>query len=144
VRSFKTLLYTLLICLSLSIVACESNGVHEDHDGALDIPLQLEIPAGHVQAKVGLSGFIFGTFIMVNAYILIIASIIILVIRDKAANSIIATIKMMVQMMNPASTGSKFMGILDMLSQNDRRVQIGTIGLIIGIILSYFGAWIAT
>jgi hypothetical protein len=72
----KALLYTLLICLSLSFIACET-GVHEDHDGALDIPLQLEIPAGHVQAKVGLSGFIFGTFIMVNAYVLIIASIII-------------------------------------------------------------------
>jgi hypothetical protein len=140
---FKAMLYTLLICLSLSFIACES-GVHEDHDGALDIPLQLEIPAGHVQAKVGLSGFIFGTFIMVNAYVLIIASIIILVIRDKAANSIISTIKMMVQMMNPASAESKVMGILNMLSQNDRRVQIGTIGLIIGIILSYFGAWIAT
>jgi hypothetical protein len=51
---------------------------------------------------------------------------------------------MMVQMMNPASAQSKFMGILDMLSLNDRRVQIGTIGLVIGIILSYFGAWIAT
>jgi len=143
VRSFKTLLYTLLICLSLSFIACEK-GVHEDHDGALDIPIQLEIPAGHVQAKVGLSGFIFGTFIMLNAYILIIASIIILVIRDKAANSIIATIKVTLQMMSPASSGSKFIGILDMLSQNDRRVQIGTVGLVIGIILSYFGAWIAT
>jgi hypothetical protein len=143
VRSFKALLYTLLICLSLSFIACEK-GVHEDHDGALDIPIQLEIPAGHVQAKVGLSGFIFGTFIMLNAYILIIASIIILVIRDKAANSIIATVKMTLQMMNPAASGSKFMGILDMLSQNDRRVQIGTVGLVIGIILSYFGAWIAT
>ena len=140
---FKALLYTLLICLSLSFAACEA-GVHEDHDGALDIPIQLEIPAGHVQAKVGLSGFIFGTFIILNAYVLIIASIILLVIRDKAANSIISTIKMMVQMMNPASAQSRFMGILDMLSLNDRRVQIGTVGLVIGIILSYFGAWIAT
>ncbi len=140
---FKALLYTLLICLSLSFIACET-GVHEDHDGALDIPIQLEIPAGHVQAKVGLSGFIFGTFIMLNAYVLIIASIIILVIRDKAATRVISTIKMMVQMMNPASAQNKFMGILDMLSLNDRRVQIGTIGLVIGIILSYFGAWIAT
>jgi hypothetical protein len=129
--------------LSLSFAACET-GVHEDHDGSLDIPLQLEIPAGHVQAKVGLSGFILGTFIMVNAYILIIASIIILVIRDKAATSIISTIKLAVQMMNPASGESSFLRILDMLSQNDRRVQIGTVGLIIGIILSYFGAWIAT
>jgi hypothetical protein len=143
VRSFKALLYTLLICLSMSLAACEK-GVHEDHDGALDIPIQLEIPAGHVQAKVGLSGFIFGTFLMLNAYILIIASIILLVIRDKAANSIIATIKMTLQMMSPASSESKFIGILDMLSQNDRRVQIGTAGLVIGIILSYFGAWIAT
>jgi hypothetical protein len=143
VRSLKPLLYTLLICLSLSFAACQT-GVHEDHDGSLDIPLQLEIPAGHVQAKVGLSGFILGTFIMVNAYILIIASIIILAIRDKAANSIISTIKMAVQMMNPASAESKFLSILDMLSQNDRRVQIGTVGLIIGVILSYFGAWIAT
>ena len=140
---FKALLYTLLICLSLSFIACET-GVHEDHDGALDIPIQLEIPAGHVQAKVGLSGFIFGTFIMLNAYVLIIASIIILVIRDKAATRVISTIKMMVQMMNPASAQNKFMGILDMLSLNDRRVQIGTIGMVIGIILSYFGAWIAT
>jgi hypothetical protein len=142
-RRAKTILFMLFICLSMSLAAC-SDDVHVGDDGSADIPIHLEIPAGHVQAKVGLSGFILGTFIMVNAYILIIASIIILVIRDKAANSIISTIKMAVQMMNPASAESKFLSILDMLSQNDRRVQIGTVGLVIGVILSYFGAWIAT
>ncbi len=142
-RRAKTIFFTLFIFVSMSLAACSDN-VHIGDDGSADIPIHLEIPAGHVQAKVGLSGFIFGTFIMVNAYILIIASIIILVIRDKAANSIISTMKMAVQMMNPASAESKFMSILDMLSQNERRVQIGTVGLVIGIILSYFGAWIAT
>jgi len=144
VSRFKAFFYILLISLSLSFAACSSVGVNEDSDGALDIPLQLEIPAGHVQPTVGLSGFIFGTFIMVNAYILIILSLIILIIRDKAANSIIATIKLALQMLNPAATEGRFMKILDLLAQNDRRVQIGTVGLVIGIILSYLGAWIAT
>ncbi len=142
-RRAKTIFFMLFICISMSLAACSDN-VHIGDDGSADIPIHLEIPAGHVQPTVGLSGFILGTFIMVNAYILIIASVIILVIRDKTANSIISAIKMAVQMMNPQSNESKFLSILDMLSQNDRRVQIGTVGLIIGIILSYFGAWIAT
>ncbi len=142
-RRAKTILLMLFICASMSLAACSDN-VHIGDDGSADIPIHLEIPAGHVQAIVGLSGFIFGTFIMVNAYILIIASIIVLVIRDKAANSIVSTIKMAVQMMNPQSAEGRFFSILDMISQNDRRVQIGTVGLIIGVVLSYLGAWIAT
>jgi hypothetical protein len=139
----KTFLLILFISTVVGLAAC-SDDVHVGDDGSADIPIRLEIPAGHVQAKVGLSGFIFGTFIMVNAYFLIIAGIIILVIRDKAANTIISTIKMAVQMMNPTASEGGFIRILDMLSQNDRRVQIGTIGIVIGIILAYFGAWIAT
>ena len=139
----RTLLFALVVCAGIGLAAC-SEDVHVGDDGSADIPIHLEIPAGHVQAKVGLSGFILGTFIMVNAYLLIIASIVVLVIRDKAANSITATIRMAVQMMNPAAAEGSLMSILDMLSQNDRRVQIGTVGLVLGIILSYFGAWIAT
>ena len=48
------------------------------------------------------------------------------------------------QMLNPEQGGKgMLLKVLDQLSNGDTRFRIGTIGLIIGVVLAYIGAWIA-
>jgi len=109
----------------------------------MSVPIHMEIPTDQLQPKMGLSGFIFGTFLMLNAYIVIILSSILLAIKDNTINKVVTSLRMVVQMLNAGGAEGKAMQLLGMLANADTRVQFGTIGLVAGVVLAYFGAWIA-
>ena len=107
-------------------------------------PIHMEMSTDNLHPRVGLSGFVFGTFLLLNAYVLIIFSCILLVVKEKTVKKIIDTISMVAQMLNPSNAGEgKGQGFLGLLSHSDTRVHIGSVGLIAGVLLAYLGAWIA-
>jgi len=105
----------------------------------------MEVSTENIQTKVGLSGFVFGTFLMLDAYLIIFLSCMILIVRDQTMKKLNDTVKLIIQMLNPSGAeGSGIERYLGLLAKNEVRVQIGSAGLVIGIVLAYFGAWIAT
>jgi hypothetical protein len=142
VNRLKIVILLYVVILSLALSAC-GNKREKEEDVSMSIPIHMEIPTDQLQPKMGLSGFIFGTFLMLNAYILIILSCILLAIKDNTIDKVVTSLRMVVQMLNPGGAEGKAMQLLGMLANADTRVQFGTIGLIAGVVLAYFGAWIA-
>ena len=139
-RRVRICLLVMLVVLSVGLVGCGGN------DGGSEImaPIHMEMSTDNLHPRVGLSGFVFGTFVLLNAYLMIIFSCLLLIMKEKTVKKIVDTISMVVGMLNPSKAGEgKGKGILEMLSHSDTRIQIGSVGLIAGILLAYFGAWIA-
>jgi hypothetical protein len=134
----------LLVMFALTLLAMSGCGRH--HDGVeTGVPVQLEVSTENIQERVGLSGFIFGTFLMLNAYFLIIASCIALVVKEQTFKKISDTIRTVSQMLNPNQTqDGALLKVLGMLSNAETRFSLGTFGMIVGLIVAYFGAWVAT
>jgi len=140
VRRVRIYLFVVLVVLSMGLVGCGGN------DGGSEImaPIHMEMSTDNLHPRMGLSGFVFGTFVLLNAYLVIIFSCILLIVKEPTVKKIIDTISMVAQMLNPSNVGGgKDKGILSLLSHSDTRVQIGSVGLIAGILFAYLGAWIA-
>lgn len=137
-RRLGVFLFIMLVVLSFSLAGCDGN------DGGSEImaPIHMEMSTDNLHPRVGLSGFIFGTFVLLNAYLVIILSCLLLVVKDQTVKKITDTVGIVAQMLNPSRTiGS--MGFLDLLTHSEKRMQFGSVGLIAGILLAYLGAWIA-
>ncbi len=63
-------LLVVLMVFILVLFGCGGGG-HEE----IVAPIHLEMPTDHLQKEIGVSGFILGTFMMLNGYIVIILSI---------------------------------------------------------------------
>jgi hypothetical protein len=140
VRRMRICLLVMLVVLSVGLVGCGGD------DGGTEImaPIHMEMSTDNLHPKVGLSGFVFGTFVLLNAYVMIIFSCILLIMKEQTVKKILDTIAMVTQMFNPSNaSGGKGKGVLELLAHSDTRVQIGSVGLIAGILLAYLGAWIA-
>jgi len=109
----------------------------------MSVPIHMQVPTNDLQPRMGLSGFIFGTFVMLNAYLLMIAGCVLLVVKDRAVEKLAGFIGMAGGMLNPEWAQTKFMDLLNRLKNHDARVQYGAAGLIVGVLLAYLGAWIA-
>jgi hypothetical protein len=134
----------LLVMCALTLLAMTGCG-HHSVEGGAGIPVQLEVSTENVQERVGLSGFIFGTFLLMNAYFVIIASCVALVVKEQTFKKISDTIRTVSQMLNPSQgQDGPLLKFLGLLSNAETRFQLGTFGLIVGLIVAYFGAWVAT
>ena len=109
---------------------------------SLGTPIHMEIPTNHLQPRMGLSGFIFGTFLLLNAYLMIICGCILMIVKDKTVQVILDTLRLGLQMFNPQAdkAGNP---LFERLAKGETRFQIGSAGLIAGVLLAYLGAWIA-
>ena len=130
------------VLVTMGVSACGHEREH-DEDVSMSVPIHMEVPIQNLQAKVGLSGFIFGTFLLLSAYLVIMGSCVLLAVKDTAFTKLTATLRMVMQMLSPDAAEGKAMGLLNMLSHGETRVQFGAIGLVAGIVLAYLGAWIA-
>lgn len=144
-QKLTIVMIVLVIALFLGSAGCGTNNSHRDDNLAIATPIQMEIPTGHLQTKVGLSGFVFGTFLVLNAYILIIISCIVIAIREQTIKKISDITNTLVGMLSiPPKGKDRLFMLFQMLSNDGTRIQLGSVGLIIGILLAYIGAWIAT
>lgn len=133
-------LLLMFVLLSVCLAGCGG----DDGGSVITTPIQMEMSTESLHPRVGLSGFVFGTFVLLNAYLMIILSCLILIVKENTINKLTDTLRMVFQMLNPSNTqGGTVLNILGLLSNNDTRVQIGSVGLIAGILLAYLGAWIA-
>lgn len=140
-RGIKIFLLVVLVSISFSIAGC---GGGDDGGSVITTPIHMEMDTDNLHPKVGLSGFVFGTFVLLNAYLVIIFSLIMLVIKEKTVIKMNDTIRMVAQMMNPSSERKgKVLSFFEMITHNETRSQIGTVGIIAGVLLAYLGAWIA-
>jgi hypothetical protein len=139
VKVLRCGLLVVLVAMCLSVVGC---GI-DDHEEIV-APIHLEMPTDNLQHEIGVSGFILGTFIMLNAYIVIIVCLMVVLVKESTFTKIIDTINMLAPMVIPTQEKQdKFMGQLSLLKNADTRLKIGSIGLFAGLVLAYIGAWIA-
>lgn len=132
-------LLVVLIAMCLSIVGC-GIGEHEE----LVAPIHLEMNSSNLQHEMGVSGFIFGMFLLLNAYVVIIVSCIILLVKESTFAKIIDAIRMLSPMVIPVQEKQeKVNGVLGLLTQGDTRMKVGYICLLAGVVMAYIGAWIA-
>ena len=138
-KIFKTGLLMILIASSLMVLSC-GEGHHEE----VVAPIQIEMPSHDLQHKIGISGFILGTFILMNGYIVIIASCIVLLVKETTFAKIIDTIRMVSPMLNPSEQQQeKITGYLGLLTNAETRTKVGSMALLAGLVIAYVGAWIA-
>lgn len=136
---FKTFLLMVLVVSSMMIFSC-GGGHHEE----VVAPIQIEMPSHDLQHKIGISGFILGTFLMLNGYIIIITSCIVLLVKETTFAKILDTIRMISPMLNPSQEKQeKFTGYLGLLTDAETRTKVGSIALLVGLVTAYIGAWIA-
>lgn len=136
--------FCLLAVMAVTVLFFAGCGSHHEESAAI-APIHLEMSTENLQSKVGLSGFILGTFMLINAYILIILGCVALLVKEQTFQKISDTVRMGVGMLNPSgSQDGAFLKLLALLSNAETRFQIGSVGLIAGLILAYIGAWIAT
>ena len=109
----------------------------------MSVPIHMEVPTTSLQPRMGLSGFIFGTFLLLNAYIMMIAGCLLLVVKDRSVERLVSIAGITGGMLDPGWAETKIMALLGKLKNRDTRVQYGTAGLIAGVLLAYLGAWIA-
>jgi hypothetical protein len=139
VKIIKTGLLMVLLVGSMMIFGC-SEGHHEE----LVAPIHLEMPTDNLQHRIGVSGFILGTFMMLNGYIIIIASCIVLLVKEATFAKILDTISMIAPMLNSSQEKQeKLTGYLGLLTNAETRSKIGSIALLVGLVIAYIGAWIA-
>lgn len=133
-------LLAMSVVLLLGMAGCGSEPTLSE----VTAPIQMQVSTEHLHPRMGLSGFILGTFMLLNAYIVILLSCAALIIKDSAFKKTADTLRLGLQMLNPGQGGKgMLLKILDQLSSGDTRFRIGTIGLIVGVVLAYIGAWIA-
>lgn len=138
-KIWKAGLLVVLVVFSMTIVGC-GGGHHEE----VVAPIQLEMPTDNLQKEIGVSGFILGTFMMLCGYIAIIFSCIILLVKEVTFAKILDTIRMVGPMLNPsAEQPDKLSGYLALLTDAATRVKVGYVGLFVGLVIAYLGAWIA-
>ncbi|HPC47262.1 MAG TPA: hypothetical protein PLW83_04400 [Deltaproteobacteria bacterium] len=108
-------------------------------------PIRLEMPTDNLQKEIGVSGFILGTFIMLNGYLVIIASCIILLVKETTFTKILDLARMAGPMLNPQASErpSRITALLLPLTDAATRVKAGYMGLLAGLVMAYIGAWIA-
>jgi len=142
VQKIKYFVFVIVAAMCLCFMAC---GASDDLDRMeLSTPIHMEIPTDHIQPAIGLSGFVFGTFLLLNAYLIIVVSCIILIMKESTVIKLLDTLRMVMSMLNPSpGAESKSAGWLNMLADGTTRIQIGSAGLVIGILMAYFGAWVA-
>ena len=141
-RSLRIVIVVCAVLSTLGLSACGNERGHEE-DVSMSVPIHMQVPTNDLQPRMGLSGFIFGTFVMLNAYLLMIAGCVLLVVKDRAVEKLAGFIGMAGGMLNPEWAQTKFMDLLNRLKNHDARVQYGAAGLIVGVLLAYLGAWIA-
>jgi hypothetical protein len=135
----KTGLLMVLLVSSMMILGCG-----EGHREELVAPIHLEMPTHDLQHRIGVSGFILGTFMMLNGYIVIIASCIVLLVKETTFAKILDTICMIAPMLNSSQEKQeKFTGYLGLLTNAETRTKVGSISLLVGLVIAYIGAWIA-
>lgn len=134
----------LLVMVAVSLLCFAGCGNHNEESSSI-APIHLELDTENLQGRVGLSGFIFGTFMLLNAYVLVILSCVALIVKEQAFQKIADTIRLGLKMLDPAEEeDGKFLKLMALLSNGDTRFQIGSAGLIIGLIFAYIGAYVAT
>jgi len=139
VKVFKIGLLIVMIVSLFAIAGC-GNGHHEE----VVAPINIEMPSDNLQHRVGISGFIFGTFVLMNAYVIIIISLITLLVKETAFTRIVDLIRLVAPMIITAQDKQeKFFGYLALLSEAETRMKVGSIGLMAGLLAAYLGAWIA-
>jgi hypothetical protein len=132
-------LLVVLTMVFLVVSGCGDGG-HEE----IVAPIHLEMPSDHLQKEIGVSGFILGTFMMLNGYIVIILSCIVLMVKEGTFAKILDTVRMVGPMLNPsAQQPDRLSGYLAPLTDAATRVKVGYIGLLAGLVTAYLGAWIA-
>jgi hypothetical protein len=135
----KTGLLMVLLASSMMIFGC-GEGHHEE----VVAPIHLEMPTHDLQHRIGVSGFILGTFMMLNGYIVIIASCIVLLVKETTFAKILDTIRMIAPMLNTSQEKQeKLTGYLGLLTNAETRTKAGSIALLVGLVIAYIGAWIA-
>lgn len=138
-KMFKAGLLLVLIASSIMIFGC-GGGHHEE----VVAPIHLEMPTDNLQHEIGVSGFILGTFMMLNGYIVIILSCIVLLVKETTFAKILDTIRMIGPMLNPSQEKQeKITGYLGLLTDAETRTKVGSIALLVGLVIAYIGAWIA-
>ena len=138
-KIFKTGLLMILIASSLMVLSC-GEGHHEE----VVAPIQIEMPSHDLQHRIGISGFILGTFILMNGYIVIIASCIVLLVKETTFTKILDTIRMISPMLNSSDQQQeKITGYLGLLTNAETRTKVGSMALLAGLVIAYVGAWIA-
>jgi hypothetical protein len=139
VKIFNIGLLMVMIAAIFIFTGC-GDGHHEE----VVAPIHLEMPSDNLQHRVGVSGFIFGTFLLLNAYVIIVVSLIIILVKESVFGRIVDIIRMLAPMVITAQDKQeKFIGFLSLLSNADMRMKVGSVGLLAGLVLAYFGAWIA-
>jgi len=139
VKMFRAGLLLVLIASSVMMFGC-GGGHHEE----VVAPIHLEMPTENLQHRIGISGFILGTFMMLNGYLVIIASCIVLLVKETTFAKILDTIRMVGPMLNPSQDKQeKFAGYLGLLTDAETRTKVGSIALLAGLVIAYIGAWIA-
>ncbi|MEN6473266.1 MAG: hypothetical protein ABFD81_04565 [Syntrophaceae bacterium] len=141
-RSLRIVILVCAVLSTLGLSACGNEKGH-DEDVSMSVPIHMEVPTNDLQPRLGLSGFIFGTFVLLNAYILMIAGCVLLIVKDRSVKQLATLAGLAGGMLDPEWAQTKLMIFLNKLQNHDTRVQYGTAGLIAGVLLAYLGAWIA-
>jgi hypothetical protein len=139
VKVFKIGLLVVMVAAVFAIFGC-GNGHHEE----VVAPINIEMPSDNLQHRVGVSGFIFGTFILLNAYVIIVVSLVTLLVKETVFTRIVDLIRLVAPMaISAQEKQEKFFGYLSLLSDAETRMKVGSIGLLAGLLAAYLGAWIA-
>ncbi len=138
VKLVKAVLPAVLLVTCLALPGCDT-----DRDEIV-APIRLEMPTDDLQKEIGVSGFILGTFIMLNGYLVIIASCIVLLVKESTFSKILDLVRMAAPMIGSGERpGGGAESLLAPLTDAATRVKVGYIGLLAGLVLAYIGAWIA-
>lgn len=142
VRYFRSFLVIGMLVTALSLFGCSPGGINRGEGVTIGTPIELTSAQQGIQESIGLSGFIFGTFLLLNAYVIIMAGCALLIIKDDTVKKLLDWLDMALQL--TGSSGEKgFPSFVSMLAQQDTRQLYGTIALTAGLLLAYLGAWIA-
>ncbi len=140
----RACLLVFLVALAMMFVGCGSQNEE------MVAPIHIEMPTGDLQHEIGVSGFILGTFLMLNGYIVIILSCIILLVKEGTFARILGAIRMVGPMFNPPGgqqpeqpKPDMIAAYLNLLTDAPTRVKVGYVGLLAGLVIAYVGAWIA-
>lgn len=139
-QKIRICLLAMFVVLFLGIAGC---GDDRENSDAM-APVHLEVSTENLHPRMGLSGFILGSFMLLNAYVVILLSCAALVVKEHSFKKMADTLRIGLQMMNPGQSGEGMcVKLLTLLSNGETRFKVGTAGLIGGLLLAYIGAWIA-
>ena len=78
-QKVRICLLAMLVVLFLGMAGCGS----DRDDVGVTAPVQLEVSTENLHPRMGLSGFILGSFMLLNAYVIILMSCAALIIREQ-------------------------------------------------------------